>query len=165
MSEKREKRKNTMDERQLLQRDKAGYNAFLVCLLFDVVLCVYYFIKKDIDGGGLYAIHAAILGIAFLFFLSHKADAEIPKSVFGHSLDLSPGRAGFFRRLKWYVLEAVFILILVSLFNLYQKGSLWEVIVSTMIVSYLAVLVMYSVIGEMRVYNWRKQLKKMDEEE
>ena len=68
-------------------------------------------------------------------------------------------------RIAWYAVDTVVFLTGYKLFTYYQERTWGEDVVSTLVIALIIVLAFNTIVGELKIRAYRRQMQQMDEEE
>ena len=157
--------KPVVDERQRRYIERAALHALLAGIVLDLAMMGYHFVTRQMEKGYPYLFQLFILGFFFWIATLTKADPELPRSFLGKALNPEEGRSALMTRIAWYAVDTVVFLTGYKLFTYYQERTWGEDVVSTLVIALIIVLAFNTIVGELKIRTYRRQMQQMDEEE
>lgn len=154
------------DERQQLFNATVLAGAVIFGIAFDLIMMLYYFITKNIEGAYPYVAQLVVMGIGCLLVSLGNKDAQPPTVPFSkRSVNTEKTTRAFLSRIAWCMLDSLVYAGILTACDAYVDGNVMGSLVADGIVLFCVFTIMESILCEIKVHRYRKRIAILDAQE
>lgn len=154
-----------IDERVEKENSLAIGAAFTFGVVLDIVMLIYYFITRNIEGAYPYILQLVVMGAALMIAQLSRNSDKPPQTMYGKQIGCDSGFGAFMKRVLLCSAEMLVLAALLIGFHIYTDRKITGSIFTDALIAASVLILIDVIICEHRVRRYRRYLARINDEE